>query len=279
MLLKKWELLKGNVALLPLVILLNALGFHLEKGKRNVFGLIHSSFFIIALLLSGILIYNKIDYADGVVVSTIFYINCSCIYFTLIIISFNNMFPKERRLWDAFKCFDNIDVTIQTTFHIKCNSEIKKQSNVKRRQCWSGILKVTSLFLLIGAFVMASTSILLLEYLNHHQHGFNAGRCIHAIMVFILSVKISFYCMLVHCIKARFNTLNKYLRQIESSQMEMKAAERTTKIIRAKKLFVSESVRQVSQLKELSLIYDEMLEIISLLNDSFSTLLSFAFSK
>ncbi|CRK99315.1 CLUMA_CG012766, isoform A [Clunio marinus] len=78
--------------------------------------------------------------------------------------------------------------------------------------------------------------------------------------------------MLCASIKVRFIALIKHLKEIKSSQTSFVVNTTTTKYIA-----VTKSIEKLSQLKEVSLIYDEVLEIILLLNESFSTLLSFAF--
>lgn len=282
----KRELFESSSAFKPLILFLNAFGLHQKKDEKNkIFALIHSTSFLIGVLLAGILTFyleNNIDYnasddgAKSVVVTTISYINCTCIYLTLIIVSFKNIFAsRERSLWRIFKCFDNIDVLLQTSFSIKCSEESR--------------MFITILLLLLLLFLIsASAAIVEVQHFNLNNK-FNAGRCIYAMMVYILSVEISLYCMLVNSIKARFCPLSKYLREenkrgdddnendgSKSSHVEIEP----TTIIKPK-LIVTESVRQVvSRLEEeISLIYDEILEIISLLNESFSTLLSSAFSE
>lgn len=281
----KRELFESSSAFKPLILFLNAFGLHQKKDEKNkIFALIHSTSFLIGVLLAGILTFyleNSIDYnasddgAKSVVVTTISYINCTCIYLTLIIVSFKNIFAsRERSLWRIFKCFDNIDVLLQTSFSIKCSEESR--------------VFITILLLLLLFLISASAAIVEVQHFNLNNK-FNAGRCIYAMMVYILSVEISLYCMLVNSIKARFCPLSKYLREenkrgdddnendgSKSSHVEIEP----TTIIKPK-LIVTESVRQVvSRLEEeISLIYDEILEIISLLNESFSTLLSSAFSE
>lgn len=286
---RKRELFEGSsVAFKPLILFLNAFGFHQKKDekKNKIFALIHSTSFLIGVVLAGILTFyleNNIDYygsvdgAKSVVVTTISYINCTCIYLTLIIISLKNIFTsrEERSLWRIFKCFDNIDVVLQTSFNIKCSKDSR--------------MFFTILLLLLLFIISASAAIIVEVQHFNLNNEFNAGRCIYAMMVYILSVEISLYCMLVNSIKARFCPLSKYLREenkrnggddndydgSKSSHVEIKPT-----IIKPK-LIVTESVRQVvsSLEEEISLIYDEILEIISLLNESFSTLLSSAFSE
>lgn len=283
-------------ALRPLILFLNAFGFHLEPndsgGRKNkIFALIHSTSFLIVFVLLAIFTFyfeNNFDYYYGVdgseksiVINAISYINCSCIYLTLIIISVKNIFAsiKKQNLQRIFKCFDNIDAILQTTFSIKCSDNNSRML----------VIIIVTLLLL---FLIIASAVLIVE-VHHFQLNkkFNAGRCIYGGMVYILSVEISLYCVLVNCIKARFCPLCKYLRKenkakdndvddgSKSSHVEPMAVAATTKIPR--KLIMTENVQQlVSRVEEeISLIYDEVLEIISLLNESFSTLLSSAFSK
>jgi 7tm Chemosensory receptor len=290
------ELYRSAVALKPLILFLNVLGLHpkVEKEKNKICALIHSTSFLIVLLLSGIFaapyLENNIDYynekgekeeegrrsAGSVVVMTISYINFTCIYLTLIMISLKSVFAgssERKRLWRIFKCFDNIDAVLQTSFSIKCNEE-------------SRMFVIVILLLLF--LISASAALIVDSQRFNLNKKFTAGRCIYGTLVYVLGVEISFYCMLVRCIEARFRPLCKYLlgenktkendddvsggggSGKKSSHVEI---ESTTKLI------VTVNARQVSRVEEISLIYDEMLEIISLLNDSFSTLLSSAFSK
>jgi hypothetical protein len=263
--------LRGNLALLPLIVLLNAMGFHLEKGNSK-----GRKSKICGLLLMGLYIYNKNINFDSrhqkqqlqqhpdeggnghVVLFAIASMNYTCIYFTLIIISVHNMFAKCR-LRKIFKCFDIIDATLHACFRIETSAR----------------MFAIQVALTLALLLITACTIFAVEYVNCKV--FNAGQCIFTILVFILSVKISFYCMLVHCIKLRFSPLHKYLR---ANCRAKSSCGSVCKSSRSNNEFgVSESVRHVSELREISLIYDEMLEIISLLNESFSTLLSSAFSK
>lgn len=237
---------------MPLVLLLHFLGFHLENAKKSrIFRLLQSvSFVACAVLVSPLIEYNG---SASVVVGTITYINTRCIYLTLIIIYIRNVLPSES--WHrVFTKFDNIDLRLQTSFGAKINDDS------------SGFMRVMLLLLFISAF-----SSFAFECFNDKM--FNVGQFVHAMLVFILSVKISFYCMLCASIKARFKTLIKYLKDSKSSHTTL-AAKATSKYVATK----SDGVN-VSQVKEISLIYDEALEAISLLNESFSALLSCVFGK
>jgi hypothetical protein len=234
---------------MPLLLLVEFLGFHLET-RSKVLRLIHTTTLLILLLIvSHFIRYNV---GTSVVVATIAYTNSRCIYFALIIIYIRNMIAMKsvRRV---FKCFDNIDLRLQTTFDIKIKCDDSK---------W--FIRVVLLLLFASALLS-----LALEYYNDKM--LHVGQLVHAMLVFILSVKILYYCMFCASIKLRFEALIKYLKDRKSSQTMFAA--KATKYIAAK------SIENVSQLKEISLIYDELLEIILLLNESFSSLLSFAFGE
>lgn len=236
---------------MPLVLLLDFLGFHLEDARRNkVFRLLHSMLLLVVLFI----VSRFIQYSVGtsVVVATITYINARCIYFTLIIIFIRNVLAKKS-LRKVFKCFDNIDLRLQTTFNTRMSGDDSK---------W--FIRVMLLVLFISAFCSFA-----FECFNDKM--FNVGQFVHAMLVFILSVKILFYCMLCASIKVRLKTLIKYLNDSKSSQ--------TMLVAKATKYVATKSFVNVSQVKEISLIYDAVLEIILLLNESFSTLLSAAFGE
>lgn len=250
---RKREVLKGNLAFMPLVLLLDFLGFHLEKGRKPC-RLIHlSSIFIPLLFVSRFIQYSSVG--SSVVVATIAYINTRCIYFALIIIYIRNMIARKSGS-KVFKRLDNIDLSLETTFNVKIKGDDSKR------------------FVLFMLFLLFISAFLSFFFECYNDKMFNVGQLIHAMLVFILSVKILYYCMLCASIKVRFEKLIKYLKDSKSSQTTMRLfAEKATKNVAAK------SIRNVSQVKEISLIYDETLEIILLLNESFSTLLSFAFGE
>lgn len=236
---------------MPVLILVELLGFHVET-RSKVLCLIHSSTVLILLLIVSHFI--RFNVGTSAVVATIAYTNSRCIYFALIIIYIRNMIARKS-LWKVFKCFDNIDLRLQTTFDIKIKCDDSK---------WR--IRVTLLVLFASAFAS-------LAFECYNERAFNVGQLVHAMLVFILSVKILYYCMFCASIKLRFKALIKYLRDIKSSQTMFAAKTKATKYVAAK------SIGNVSQLKEISLIYDELLEIILLLNESFSWLLSFAFGE
>lgn len=248
---RKKQVLKGNLAFMPLVVLVEFLGFHVEAQSNKVFRLIQSSTLLILLLIVSHFI--RFNVGTNAVVATIAYTNTRCIYFALIIIYIRNMIATES-LGKVFKCFDNIDLRLQRTFDIKIKCDDSK---------W---IYVTLLLLFTSAFSS-------LAFECYNDKTFNVGQLVHAMLVFILSVKILYYCMFCASIKLRFKALIKYLKDIKSSQTLFAAEAKATKYVAAK------SIRNVSQLKEISLIYDELLEIILLLNESFSSLLSFAFGE
>lgn len=226
---------------MPLILLLDFLGFHLEKGRKPC-RLIHLSLILIPLLYVSHFIRYRVG--SSVVVATIAYITARCIHFTLIIIYIRNMISRKSRS-KVFKHFDKIDLRLETTFNVKIKGDDSK--------C----------FMLLVLFLSAFSSVFFECY---NDKSFNVGQLVHAMLVFILSVKILYYCMLCASIKVRYKTLIKYLRDKKSSQNQTK-------------LFSTENITKMSQIKEISSIYDETLEIILLLNEEFSTLLSFSFGE
>ena len=231
---------------MPLLVLVGFLGFNLEN-RCKVLRVIHLSLLMIMLLfVSHFIRYNV---GTSVVVATIVYTNTRCIYFALIIIYIRNMIARKSLL-KVFKYFDNIDLRLQTIFNIKIKCDESK---------W--FIRVMLLLLFASAFLSFA-------FEHYNDKMFNVGQLVHAMLVFILSVKILYYCMLCASIKLRFKTLIKYLKDSKSSQTMFAA--------KATKIVATKSIGNVSQLKEISLIYDELLEIILLLNESFSTLLSFS---
>lgn len=235
---------------MPLVLVLNVLGFRLGAANENkIFRVVHAVSVVILLLLVSPFIKYHVN--SGVVVATITYINARCIYLTLIIIYIRNVPASRKPLRDLFKCLDNIDLRLRDSFDVKIKDDESK---------W--LVRVVLLLLFIGAFCS-----LAVEFLDDKM--FNVGHFVQATLVFILSVKILFYCMLCASIKLRFRTLIKYLRDSKSKQGNAGKFVVTT----------TAGFEDMSQLREVSLIYDEVLEIISLMNESFATLLSFAFGE
>lgn len=234
---------------MPVVVLVEFLGFHVENRSKVLHRIQALSQLILLLIVSHFIRYNV---GTSVVVATIAYTNTRCINFTLIIIYIRNMIARKS-LWRVFKCFDNIDFRLQTTFDIKIKCDDSK---------WF----VRFVLLLLFASAFSSFGF---EYYNNKM--FNVGQLVHAMLVFILSVKILYYCMFCASIKLRFKALIKYLNGAKSSQTLFAA--------KATKYVATKSIGNVSQLKEISLIYDELLEIILLLNESFSLLLSLAFGE
>lgn len=249
---RRKEILKGNVAFMPLVLLLALFGFHLENAKKNkIFRLLHSvTLLIVLLLVSPFIVYNS---QASAVVATIAYINARCIFCALIMIYVRSLLPSDSKsLLSVFECFDNIDQRLRTTLSIRN----KNYGGFK----WH--IRLLLLLLTISAFASFA-----FECWNDKM--FNVGQFIHAMLVFVLSVLVLFYCTLCASIKARFQTLIKYLEDSKSSH----------KTLAVKCVASKLNVVDVSRVKEISLIYDEVLEIISTLNDSFSLLLSVAFGE
>lgn len=245
------EVLKGNLAFMPLVLVLNVLGFRLgDANEYKIFRVVHAVSAVILLLSVSPLLEYHVN--SSVVVATITYINARCIYLTLIIIYIRNVPARRKSLRDLFKCLDNIDRRLRGTFDMRIKDDDSK---------W--FMRVMLLLLFIGAFCSFA-----LESLDDKM--FNVGHFVHATLVFILSVKILFYCMLCASIKLRFRTLIKYLRDSKSKQANAGKFVVTT---------LSGRSGNMSQLREVALIYDEVLEIISLMNESFATLLSFTFGE
>lgn len=246
---RKKELLKGNVPLLPFIIFINAFGFHLEKGKSKIFGLIHSVSLLIAILASGFFIYMNIDYTRDKIISSIYCINCSCIYITTIMVSFHNIFMKNRKnFWDVIEHLHHIDILLKA-FHYTNDSKSHSGFSVQ--------------ILILVLFISISPLLLILNFLNKN---FNMGQCVYLMLVLIISVEIIIYTMLVGNIKARFILLKAYLGDKKSESL----------VIDTRGLFSSPIL---PCFREISMIYDEMLEVISVLNESFSVLLSFTLSK
>lgn len=252
MLTRKAKILKGNLAFMPLVVLLAALGFRMEAAKTNkIFRLLRSTTSVIVLLLSSSFISYSVE--GSVVVATITYINARCIFFTLIIIYIRNVVPKAH-LRKVFKCLDNIDLRLHS-LDVRIKGDESK---------W--LVRVMLLLIAVVAF-----SSFAIDFYN--DKAINVGQLIHAMLVFVLSVKILFYCMLCASIKVRFRALIKYLKDSKSTPTQAMIVATT------KRVDTSSAAGNLSQLKGVSLIYDEVLEVISLVNESFSTILSFAFGE
>lgn len=98
---------------------------------------------------------------------------------------------------------------LQTTFNIKIKGETSSWFKACE-SCLCCFLSVHSV----------ATSIAF-ECCNDKM--FNVGQCVHAMLVFILSVKILFYCMQCASIKVRFRTLIKYLKDSKSSRVTIVA--------------------------------------------------------
>lgn len=244
-------ILKGNLAFVPIVVLLNILGFHLEDAKQyKVFRYLHSLSLLIVLFLVSSFVQYKVE--ASVVVATITYINARCIHLTLIIIHIRSIIASKS-VRGVFERLDNIDLRLRTSFDVRIKDDESK---------W--FMRTT----LVLVFISALCSF---AFDCFNDETFNVGQLVHAMLVFILSVKILFYCMLCTSIKVRFETLIKYLNDSKSSRAKLAA--------KATKFVATKSIVNVSQVKDISLIYDEVLEAILLLNESFSALLSATFGK
>jgi 7tm Chemosensory receptor len=251
MLTRERRILNGNLAFVPLLLLLKFFGFRMgDAGTNKIFRQLYSlSLLIVLLLLSTFIQYSV---GQSVVVAAVTYINARCIHFTLIIIYIRSAFSRKS-LETIFRSFDSIDDSSWRAFKVKVRNDNSK---------------CLVLAMIVLLFVSAFWGFVfdLLQYKN-----FNVGQLVHAMLVFVFSVKILFYCMLCTSIKARFSVLNKCLRDSKSAQSKI--------VAKATKLVLVKSDENLSQFKYMSLIFDEVLEVISLMNDSFSTLLSSAFGK
>lgn len=246
------RILKGNLAFVPLLFALAVLGFHFDAGASNkIFRLLYSTTILFVVMVSTVVI--RYDSEGSVVVATIAYINARCIYYTLIIIYIRNVLTRKS-LRSVFKCFDNIDQSLQTSFDVRIKDDDLK---------WF----VRSMLLLLASSAFSG-----LAFDSRSDETFNVGQFAHAVLVFVLGVKILLYCMLCASIKLRFISLIQHLRDSKSSRTTFAVRGRTTTATKA-------SVGSLSQLKAISLIFDEVLAVISLMNETFSTLLSSAFGE
>jgi 7tm Chemosensory receptor len=252
------RILNGNLAFLPLLVLLAVLGFRYDAGKRNkIFRLLYSLTMLIVVLVSSAVI--RYSAAESVVVGTIDYINARCIHYTLIIIHIRNVLSRKS-LRSAFKCFDNIDRSLQTSFDVRIKDDEAK---------WF----VRSMLLLLAFSAFSGPA-----FSSFNGEMFNVGQFAHAVLVFVLSVKILLYCMLCAGIKRRLIALIQHLRDRKSSRSPTFAVGVQTTTA-WKKLVGTTPVGSVSQLKEISLMFDEVLAVVSLMNEAFSTILSSAFGE
>jgi type IV secretory pathway VirB2 component (pilin) len=260
MLTRMKRILNGNLAFLPVLVLLAVLGFRCDAGKGNkIFRLLYSLTMLIVVLVSSAVI--RFSTSESVVVGTIDYINARCMHYTLIIIHIRNVLSRKS-LRSAFKCFDNIDRSLQTSFDVRIKDDESK---------WF----VRSMLLLLAFSAFSGPAFDL-----YNGEAFNVGQFAHAVLVFVLSVKILLYCMLCAGIKRRFIALIQHLRAGKSSQSSTVAVGGLQTTTEAWKTVVGATpVGSVSQLKEISLMFDEVLDVISLMNEAFSTLLSTGFGE
>ena len=234
--------------------LLNTLVFNLKRNKSKFYDIFFSTSFLIVVGFSGIFALLSDYQEDNFIVTTISLINFTCIFSTLIFISIKNIlfaFTEKYKIFDTSKCFDAIDETLQDTFAekpLKGNSRLKHSLTI----------------LLIFSITVVATFVRKSEFLEREKE-FYLFRCIYAFFVCSLGVKISAYCMLVKSIKTKFDFLRKH--ETGAKLIDGENVEKVKKLI------------YPSNLQQFSSIYDETLEIISFLNDSFSPMLSTGLSK
>lgn len=228
------------------ITFVNVFGFHLEKGgRRRIFGLIHSVSFLIAILTSGIFIYMNIDYRRDKIVSSIYYINYGCILAT-ILATFLDMavLNKRRHFPDILENLFLIDDFLRDLPSTRSISKNNFDYSLR-------IISIIIYFIIFAFLLIVS----LLQ-------SANLGQCIYFMLVFILIGKIFIYWMLVENIERRFVGLKAFFNHdVDYDKKES--------VISRKEL----------NLSKVSLIYDKFLEAISMLNECFSTMLSFVFSK
>lgn len=248
--------LKNNLAFLPVILLLNFLGLaHLTNGSRKIFSLLYSAFCLVLLLIAGIFI--EYDRQNTIVVGTVTYITVNCIYFSTIFLYCRKTFlASNEDLSEIFENFYAIDSMLQATFNIK------RLQNICPSQKSVGAL--------ITVLLMASFGNFIFKILQYGQVDIWQG--IHAMLVFIFSLEILLYCMLCASIKNRFRTLIQYLSDTKPSHS-------TTMTTFVGSLNLNDIAVKMSQFKDISMIYDRVLEIIVALNESFSALLGLAFGK
>lgn len=224
---------------------LNLFGLHLEIRNKKLDGL-YSACILIGLLLSGSSVYANINETFNLVIKIILYINYSSLFITLIFVYFQCFVMKKREIIKKLsECFGKI-YNILGSNYFDCSKSLKLSTSI-----------VLSCFILIFASDFFCNGIV------------SYAQCIFVIFSLVLTLEILFYCMLVDRLEFICHSVKKYLRSINFVHVENKKG----------KLLLTDNLRQMSQLNKLSMIYDEVLEIISLLNSSFSVLLSFALSK
>jgi hypothetical protein len=155
---------------------------------------------------------------------------------------------NRKNFWDVMEHLHHVDIILKA-FHYTNDPKSHSGFSVQ--------------ILILVLFISISPLLLILNFLNKN---FNMGQCIYLMLVLILSVEIIIYTMLVGSIKARFMLLKAYLEDKKSESL----------VIDIRGLFSSPIL---PCFREISMIYDEMLEVISVLNESFSILLSFTLSK
>lgn len=309
---------KDNLAFMPFVHFLNIIGIDLLKtsdGKTNKSArFLHSTLVLSCIILSTWLLSDDAGGAGGeiksatanIVVRAITCINNRCINFTFIIVyaasAIESARKSKRHTSNVFEHFHRIDTCLK-----RLDERISSRTSGKLIVTSKWFAQILLLMLLLGTHCRFVS-----ECFNDKM--FDVGQFLHVMLVFILSVEISFYCMICASIKARFIALHKYLRQrtraeaaVVKSRESFAAAgtPRRTIIMMAtskphemkpneKLEFVSSQSSDVLQVvvagneaandemmefKSISSIYDGVLEIIALMNESFSLLLSVSFGK
>lgn len=310
--------LKDNLAFMPFLYFFNIIGIDLLRtsGKDNkISRFVHSTLMLSSIiLLIWLLSDDDVDVDGGegddekksvtttanIVVGAITCINNSCINLTFIIVYASCMIKSARKSTHSqisiFEHFNRIDTYLKSFESI--NSRTTKKLIITSK-CFVQIL---FLVLFIGThcrFVGES----------FNDKTFNVGQFLHVMLVFILSVEILFYCMICASIKARFIALHKYLRRRtrrKSSEIfdspTISTGNRRLMMVTSKshdnernenfKYVSSQSDAlqmnatvgninndEIAKFKNISRIYDEVLQIISQMNESFSVLLSVVFGE
>lgn len=247
---------------MPFILFFSIVGFDLLKTNNKISRFTYSTLLLLSIILLMSLLsdddfkWHETETAANIVVGTITCINNRCIKFTFIIIYVAMMIKSWARhssspLLSIFASFDNIDKSLQS---INNNRSIKKLVKSKY------FVQILLLILFIGTFCCFALECF-------YDDKFNVGQFLHVMLVFILSVKISFYCMICASIKVRFIALHEMLRKWKKSKSDFN-------IIKVKNC---EADDDLQHLKEISKIFDESLHIIYQTNNSFSILLTFVF--
>lgn len=287
------KVLKGNLAFMPFSYFFNIIGFDLLKTKKDdnkISRFAYSTLLLLSIILSMSLLSNDFnkeanETATNIVVGTITCINNRCIKFTFIIIYVSNMMMKimptpTSLLSSIFQSFENIDKNLQNINNNSYNSHNKKhQKQQKQLMKSKSFVKILMLILFMSTFCR-------FIFESSYNKTFNVGHFFHVILVFILSVKILFYIMICASIKVRFIALHECLRKRKSNELLLATTKATCKgyyYYNNNNVKRGPDVKMVTtisnNLKEISLIFDEVLHIILQMNDSFSILLTFVFGS